>query len=179
MSDNDPNTSDDSPRVVDLTDRRGENGQQSAQNGARTRRGTFAPGNPGGPGRPRGSKSATSMLAASRRFEQLASEQLDEIVGAVIDAARGGDMQAARLILDRISPARRGRHVELELPPIQSAADLGRAQQAILDATCEGRLGLDDAAAVDSLLDSRRQHLEAEDLAQRLARLERLHGGEK
>lgn len=167
----------DSAPVVDLTDRRAaENGRQTAENGRRDRRGRFQPGHGGGPGRPKGSRSATSLLAAARRFEQLASEQLDEIVGAVIDAARGGDMQAARLILDRISPARRGRHVEIELPEIRSADDLGRAQQAVLDAVAEGRLALDDAAALDGLLDSRRQHLETEDLAQRLARLERLHG---
>jgi hypothetical protein len=49
-----------------------------------------------------------------------------EIIKVVVDAAKGGDMAAARLILERIAPVRKGRPVYLDLPPVQSAADMRR-----------------------------------------------------
>jgi hypothetical protein len=47
----------------------------------------------------------------------------EAVVRAVIDVAKGGDMTAARLVLDRIAPPCRGRPVRLDLPPIVCAAD--------------------------------------------------------
>ena len=47
--------------------------------------------------------------------------------------AKGGDMAAARIILDRVWPARKSRPVALDLPEIKTAADvvaaLGAAAQ--------------------------------------------------
>ena len=47
-----------------------------------------------------------------------------DVVQAVLTAAKGGDMQAARLVLDRIVPVRKGRSIRLDLPTIESAADV-------------------------------------------------------
>ena len=62
----------------------------------------------------------------------------EAVVRAVIDAAKGGDMTAAKIILDRIAPPCRGRRVRVNLPPIVGAADLVRALAAVADAMSRG-----------------------------------------
>ena len=51
--------------------------------------------------------------------EKLMQDDAKDIVEAVLKAAKGGDMTAARMVLDRIAPARKGRPVEFELPAIE------------------------------------------------------------
>ena len=46
----------------------------------------------------------------------------EEIVASVIQAAKGGDMTAARLVLERIAPIRKGRPITLALPVTDTAA---------------------------------------------------------
>lgn len=62
----------------------------------RTKQGTFAPGSTGNPG---GRSGTTQALR-----EKLA-KGADDAVKKVISAAKGGDMQACRLILERLVPA--------------------------------------------------------------------------
>ena len=64
----------------------------------------FEPGQSGNPrGKPRGTRHRVTLLA-----EKLMADDTEAVMRAVIDAAKGGDMTAARLILDRIAPARKG-----------------------------------------------------------------------
>jgi hypothetical protein len=53
-------------------------------------------------------------------------------------AAKGGDMRAADLVLQRIWPARKSRPIALTLPTIQSAADVVEAVGAVADAVGAG-----------------------------------------
>ena len=50
-------------------------------------------------------------------------DDAEAIVKKVVEAARGGDLVAARLVLDRIAPARRDGPVRFELPKIETAAE--------------------------------------------------------
>jgi hypothetical protein len=56
--------------------------------------------------------------------EQIMQDDAEDVVRAVLSAAKGGDMVAARLVLERILPARRGRPVVFALPTVQTPADL-------------------------------------------------------
>ncbi len=69
--------------------------------------GRFAPGNLGGPGRPRGSRHR-----AQAALDAIGEAGAAEVLQAVVAAARGGDMRAASILLDRVWPARKGRAVE-------------------------------------------------------------------
>jgi hypothetical protein len=72
----------------------------------------FKKGGPGGPGRPKGSRSKAAVLA-----EQIATDQLVDVVERVLRAATiEGDTMAAKLILDRLWPTRRGRPVAFAIP---------------------------------------------------------------
>ena len=52
-----------------------------------------------------------------------------EVVEAVINKARGGDMVAAQFILERLCPPRKGRAVEFELPAVNTPRMLSQHYQ--------------------------------------------------
>ncbi len=47
-----------------------------------------------------------------------------DVVRAVIERAKDGEVQAARIVLDRILPIRKGRAVEIDLPAFETAVDV-------------------------------------------------------
>jgi len=122
-------------------------------------------GNPAG--KPKGARHRATLIA-----EKLMAEDAEAVVQAVVAAAKAGDMGAAKLILDRIAPPRKGRAVEFELPPVETAADVCNAQAAIISAVATGRLSPEEAASIATLLDASRKAIELSDLEQRLAQLE-------
>ena len=103
-------------------------------------------GNPAGPAK--GTRHKITMLA-----EKLMQDDVADIVKAVVTAARNGDMTAAKIILDRIAPVRRGRPVSFDLPKIERSADAVAASAAILDAVSEGSLTPGEAAEISKLIE--------------------------
>ena len=77
-----------------------------------------------------------------------------EIAGerAVVAKARKGDMVAARLVLDRIWPAVRGRALKLDLPSVADAAGINAAHTKLLASVADGTLTPEEALAVFGLL---------------------------
>lgn len=106
----------------------------------------------------------------------LADDDAD-VVRAVLAAAKDGDMQATRLVLDRIVPVRKGRPVRLDLPIIESAADVLTALSATVTAMAEGDIMPDEAAVVAGVLETERKAIEMVEFEARLARLEQQAGG--
>lgn len=122
-------------------------------------------GNPAG--RKKGTRQRISVQA-----EHMMAENCEPVVRAVLDAARGGDMAAAKLVLERIVPLRRGRPVTFPLPPIESPADLPVAMAALSAAVCSGELTPDEGQAVAAVLEQHRRAFELTEIEKRLARVE-------
>jgi hypothetical protein len=139
------------------------------ENTAKKQRGTpFQKGRSGNPsGKPQGARNRTTVLA-----EKLMQDDAKDIVQAVLDAAKAGDMTAARLILERISPVRRGRPVYLDLRVGRTASDIAGAMLTVTGAMASGDLTPEEAATVASVLDTRRKTLETEEFEVRLKALE-------
>lgn len=96
----------------------------------------FQAGQSGNPaGRAKGTRTHYSLLA-----EKLMGGDIEDITRSVIDAAKAGDMTAARIVLDRITPVRRDRPVVFDLPAIETSADLPKATNALLQAVASGEL---------------------------------------
>ena len=98
--------------------------------------------------------------------------QVERVTTAVIEAASKGDMAAARLILDRICPARREPAVSVEIPNIESAADLPMAIAAILQAVAAGDLTPGEAAKITNTIEAAGSAIELHDLDRRIADIE-------
>ena len=128
----------------------------------------FQPGQSGNPaGRPKGSRNR-STLALEAIFEGKA----EAITRKAIELALGGDTQAIRMCLDRLSPPRKDRPVTFELPAIDSAADLSRATNALLQAVAAGDLTPAEAADISKSVDAHVRAIQATDLNERLLRIE-------
>lgn len=139
------------PKSPPATDRRGP-------------RGRFTPGTSGNPqGRP---KSETTAL------RQSLADGAADVVTAILDAAKAGDMQAAKIVLDRLLPPIKAtaQAVHLALPEAASPLDIARA---ILAATASGTLAPDIAAQLVSAIGTFCRIEESEDLRGRIAALEK------
>ena len=99
--------------------------------------------------------------------------EAEEITRKVIEAAKAGDLTAARLVLERLVPAMKERPVMVELPEdVKSPEGISAATEAIFRAVCSGEILPGEAQSLSSVLEVRRKALETEELAQRIAALE-------
>jgi hypothetical protein len=143
------------------------NGGETAATGRRGPGGRFGPGNPGGPGRPKGARHAA--LAA---LDAIGTAAAEDVLRAVVDSARGGDLRAAEVLLRRLWPERKGRPIEVALPPVASAADLVPALAAVVAAMGRGELTPEEAQAMCAVLEIQRKAIETAELEARVAALE-------
>lgn len=130
----------------------------------------FKPGRSGNPkGRPRGTKNKANALR-SRIVDEIPS-----IVDNLIDAAKGGDMQAARLLIERAIPTLRAEEarVTLDLP---DNAPLSEQGAAILCAVADGRITPSQGAAMVQSLAGLARIIEVSELEERITALERSRG---
>ena len=101
------------------------------------------------------------------------SDDLKGIVQKVIEAAKGGDMAAARIVLDRLFPARRDNPVSFALPKIENAGDAAKAMAAILTAVAAGAITPSEADQVAKIVAIFVNALEASEFETRLLALEK------
>jgi hypothetical protein len=71
---------------------------------------------------------------------------------AVVAKAKKGDMIAARLVMDRLWPAGRGRSVNFDLPSVMDSEGVKAAHMNLLKSVAAGTLTPEEAHAVSELL---------------------------
>ncbi len=122
-------------------------------------------GNPAG-------KTPGSRNKATQMVMALMEGGARAIVQQVIKAAKGGDLAAAKLVLDRLAPPVRERSVSLSLPTTESACGVADAQAAILQAVADGELTPGEASTLSGIVENRRRAIETQELEQRIQALE-------
>lgn len=128
----------------------------------------WKPGQSGNPkGRPKGSRNPATLLALAAM-----EGELGDVVRVVLDAAKGGDMAAARLIVDKLVPATRERPINIDLPDIVGVDGCASAQSKVLNAVAAGDLLPSEGEALSGLIEQQRRSLETSELADRLAAIE-------
>lgn len=126
--------------------------------------GTWQPGKCGNPkGRPKGSRDRRSNL----RYGLL--KEVPAILKTLAAAAKGGDIQAARLILERTLPALKSAAETLTLPGADTPASQGRT---VLGACAQGDISPDEAATLMQAISAQARVVEVEELTQRVQALE-------
>lgn len=138
----------------------------AGKNAANTRGKPFALGNAG---KPKGARHKTTLA-----IEALLEGEAETLTRKAIEMAKGGDMQALRLCMDRLAPPRKDRSVTFELPKIDTLADLPTATRALMDAVAAGELTPAEAAEMGKLVDAHVRAIEVTDFAKRLEALEGL-----
>jgi len=134
-----------------------------------TKAGRWKPGQSGNPaGRKFGQRHRSTVL-----LESLMEADAKKIVAAVLVQAKAGDLQAARLILDRIAPVPRDRRLApFDLPTIDTAAGIAHAQAAVVAAVAGGELRPSEGEALAGLIELRRRSVETQEFEARLIALE-------
>lgn len=122
-------------------------------------------GNPSG--KPQGMRNKATMMVIN-----LMEQGAEEITKAVIDAAKGGDLMAARLVIERLAPPLRERPITLDLPNTATAEGISAAQQAILQAVGVGDLLPGEGATLAGIVEIRRKAFETQELEARITALE-------
>lgn len=127
------------------------------------------PWRPGQSGNPAGRKPGTGQVSALRA--QI-GKRLPSIIEKVIAAAEGGDMQAARLLIERVIPSVRGSAEPVALPA--ASGSLSERATSILDAVNAGRLPPDVGAQLVAAVAAMARVYETEELERRIAALEKV-----
>ena len=135
-------------------------------------KGQFPKGKSGNPrGKPKGARHRSSLIA-----EQLFAGEIQNICKIVIEEAKAGDIQAAKMILDRLLPPRKDNLIQIDLPKIESSSDILKAVGCITDAVGAGQISPSEAEALARIIDIHTIALELNEFEKRLVALE---GGKK
>jgi hypothetical protein len=118
-------------------------------------------------GRPKGAANRHSQLVA-----RLATENVAEVVTAIIEKAKQGDTRAAELVLRYAAPLPRGRLVQFKMPELNTVHDVHVALNALWQAIASGNVSPEEGAMLGKLLEQHAAVLEAGQLEERLRRLE-------
>jgi hypothetical protein len=130
-----------------------------------TRGRPFAPGNGG---KPKGARHKTTLA-----IEALLDGEAEALTRKAIELAKGGDMQALRLCMDRLAPPRKDRSNAFQMPSIETVGDLPAATRAIMDAVSIGDITPAEGAELGKLVDAHVRAIEVSDFNKRLEALER------
>ena len=118
-----------------------------------------------GRGRPK-DETVTLTKAARARFDTLAAGSIDVVFQAVLTAAtQDGDMAAAKLLIDRVIPSRRGAPVSFHIRPLKTPEDCALAYADLLDDVGSGRLTPDEAQTISAIVAKRAELFPSIELA--------------
>ena len=127
-------------------------------------RGRWKPGQSGNPaGKPPGSGEVQRLRAAI-------AEHLPGIVARLVEQAKDGDVQAARLLLERVVPPMKA--VEAPAPLALEGSTLTDQGRAVMAAVGAGELAPGQGAALLAALGTLAKLAEADELERRIAALE-------
>jgi hypothetical protein len=133
------------------------------------RPGRWKAGQSGNPsGRPPGNGQLQKLRAAL-------GEDVSEILSVLGTAAKAGDVQAARLILERVLPALKPLELPAVVPGIPVDGTMTAKAGAVLDAALSGALAPGQAAQLIAALGTVSKIAEVDELTARIEALEKRH----
>jgi hypothetical protein len=134
----------------------------------RTSSGQFTKGVSGNPkGRP-------PMLAPELR--QKLDQAAPEIIDRIIESAINGDMAAARLILDRVSPLRKATTPPVAIPELTECVSLTDKANAVMASVGRGECSPDVASSLIQSIAACARVAEIDELERRITELEIANG---
>ena len=121
----------------------------------------------GNPGRRKGARHRVTLAV-----EALLEGEAEAITRRAVEAAKGGDMVAIKLVLDRIAPPPKERAVTADLPALNGPQDAPAIAGALIHAAASGALAPGEAETMMKLVEGYRRAVETADLEARIAALE-------
>jgi hypothetical protein len=136
---------------------------------SRSNAGKFVPGRSANPaGKRKGTKNRRTIIAE----KLLANIDVPGILAKMERQAKKGDHAAAKLILDRTIPVRRGMPIAIKLPAIRTAADCVEAMAVVMAALACGAVSTIEASELTNVIDAARRSIETTELETRIRTME-------
>jgi hypothetical protein len=130
--------------------------------------GPFKKGQSGNPsGRKPGTRNRATLLALAAM-----EGELDAIVRSIIEAAKKGDMTAARLVVDKLVPPAKDLPLQIDLPQASDISGCLKAQTIVLNEVAAGNLLPGEGQVLSALIENQRRSLETQQMEQRLKTIE-------
>lgn len=139
------------------------NGKKTDGHGAA---GRFTKGNKASPGRPPGRGAAAELRAKL-------AQDMDLIIDRLRELALAGDIQAIRILLDRVLPSLRP--VDLPTPLDMPKGNLAQQAHAVVQAIADGGIAPSQAAQIITAMGGVVKIVETTDLLDRIEKLEAKH----
>jgi hypothetical protein len=118
-------------------------------------------------GRPKGSLNKATLLA-----QALIDGEGEQIVRKTLELAKAGDGAALKIVMDRLIPPRKDRHLQFPLLPISDAQSAAAAMSTLIDAVGNGELSASEADGLAGLVERRAKLSELAEIEARLKALE-------
>jgi hypothetical protein len=118
-------------------------------------------------GRPKGAINRHAQLVA-----RLATENVAEVVAAIVEKAKAGDTRTAELVLRYAALLPRGRLVSFNMPEICTVSDIHHALNGLWAGISSGKISPEEGAMLGKLLEQHAAVLETKELEARIAALE-------
>jgi hypothetical protein len=106
-------------------------------------------------------------------LDQMVETEAGELLRNILDRAKEGDRACALWALDRVWPARKGRLVDLGVPPLKTSEDVRNAIIFLWNAVADGRITPDEANALSLCAERSLQVINQQDLLKRVEELEK------
>jgi hypothetical protein len=128
----------------------------------------FTKGRSGNPkGKIKGTKNKATVVA-----EMLLHGELENICRRLIQEAITGNMQAIKMVLDRVLPAKRDSPIVIDLPKLEKSSDALQAIASITMAVSKGKLTVSEGESLSKIIDIYVKAIEMHDCEIRINRVE-------
>lgn len=128
----------------------------------------FQKGRSGNPnGKIKGTRNKATLVA-----EQLMQGELETICRRLLQEAVEGNMQAIKMVLDRLLPPKRNIPVTIDLPKLENSSDALNAIAIVTMAVSRGEISIDEGEALSRMIEVYIRAMEAHDYETRLTKIE-------
>ncbi len=132
------------------------------------KQGKFSKGRSGNPlGRPRGIRNKATIAA-----EALLAGEIEGICRKAIEEAKRGNIQAIKLVLDRILPPKKEAPIFINLPSMKTGSDILEAIHRVTQAVSRGELSPTEGDCLTRIIERQAKVIEMHDFEHRLKKLE-------
>ncbi|OTE96631.1 hypothetical protein BCS42_03880 [Crenothrix sp. D3] len=108
-------------------------------------------------------------VATAAKVRKSIADDMPDILTKLIELAKGGDVQAIKLLLERVCPVLKPQAVPISIPFAESLAEQGNV---IIKATMAGQIPPDIGSQLITALANQAKIIEIDDLARRITELE-------
>lgn len=117
-------------------------------------------------------KNKTFNVSISTIIDRLGKENIELVFQKAIETALKGDVGAIKVVMDKVSPTRKGIRQKLNMPKIKNVNDLLHAQSSVTNLMSEGEISSAEALEISTVLEKNKNMYDLIEIAEAVKKLE-------